>query len=282
MTNTARAVRRPASAKKTNAVKRRKPAAAVSRKPNSPSVVATTIVPLIFIGAILLCLGLLLTAGYRTVTASSFFNVKKIDVFGNSKVATSDVEKIVLAEVEKNGVWNADITEIKASLEKFAYIKSAVVSRILPDEMSVKVEERIPKAAIKIGGNDFWVDDEAVILGPIGKNDVRPPFVLRGWDEAKTEKAQTDNRERVRLYNEIKKGWTDAGLAKIVNDLDLSDLDEVTAIVRDSGETVSVKLGKEDFNRRLQKAVEVFEGKGQSIESVTSHGGNIVAKYRND
>ena len=52
-------------------------------------------VPLVFILSILVVPGLFAFKGYRTVTASSFFDVKKIEVRGISRVSREDIEKIV-------------------------------------------------------------------------------------------------------------------------------------------------------------------------------------------
>jgi hypothetical protein len=66
---------------------------------------------------------------------------------------------------------------------------------------------------VRTNAGDFWADDDAVILGEVGKDEVRPPFVLRGWDEAKNEKAVKDNRERVKIYVKMLNEWQDYELA---------------------------------------------------------------------
>ena len=273
-------VKRKTAGRTTVTAKRRRTAVS-SRRAKSPSRLANTLVPLVFIAAIFSCLVFLFLMGYRTVTASSFFDVKAIDVRGNLRVSKDDIEKIVRREAERNGVWNAELEEIKAGIEKFAYVKTAVVSRVLPSGIQVRIVERMPRATVRLSTGDVWVDDEATVLGAVGKNDARSWFVLRGWNEAKSEKAQKDNQERVRLFVKIQNEWQNAGIANRVTVLNLSDLQDAQATVEDSGETVTVSLGKEEFSRRLQKALEVIEGKGQSIESLISHGSNVVAKYRN-
>ena len=66
------------------------------------------------------------------------------------------------AESEKSGVWNADLQKIRKS-RKTDFVKTAMVSRILPDGIRVNVTERIPKAVVRIEGGDFWADDDGVI-----------------------------------------------------------------------------------------------------------------------
>lgn len=276
-----RNVKRTTTVRTTAKPKRRQRRAISSRKGKNTSSLFNFAVPLVFILGILFCLGFLLFKGYQTVTASSFFDMKKVEVRGTSRVSKEDIQRIVQNQTEQNGVWNAELEQIKADVEKLNYVKTAVISRILPDGILVRVEERIPRAIVRLSSEDFWVDDDAVTVGIVGKNENRPPFVLRGWDEARTEKAQKDNQERVKLLLKLQEEWQNLGIVKRVTSLNLSDLQDVSVTVEDSKETISVSLGKEDYGRRLQRALTVIEGKGQSIESLISNGGNVVAKYRN-
>jgi cell division septal protein FtsQ len=257
--------------------KRRKGTAA--RKSGASRQVVNFFVPLFFILCMVFCLGFLVFMGYRTVTASTFFDAKVIDIQGADRASRDEMERIVRSQTERNGVWNANLEAIRNDVEKLAYIKSAAVSRVLPNGIQIRVEERIPKAVVRLNAGDFWVDEAAVLLGTVDKNE-RPDFVLRGWDESKTERANKDNQERVKLYQKMQNEWQDLGISSRVNVVNLADLQDPQAIVQDSGATVSIFLGKEDFGKRLQKGLEVIAGKGERIESLISHGSNVVAKYR--
>lgn len=237
-------------------------------------------VPLFFIVCIVFCLGFLFLMGYRTVTASAFFDVRKIQVQGTSRVSTEEVEKIVRSESEKSGVWNADLSEIRRNVEELGFVKTATVSRVLPDGVRVNVVERQPVAVVRIEGGDFWADEDGVILTQVGKTEMRPPFVLQGWERDKTENAIKNNRERVRLYLQMLEEWREFELAKRVVEINLADLQEPEAVVVDSGEQVKVVLGKEDYAKHLRKALEVIANKGKEVESIISNGQKVVLKYR--
>lgn len=265
---------------KTRGTAKRRRTTASGRRGKTSVGVFSTLFPLVIIAAILFCLGFLFLMGYRTATASTFFDAKTITVIGNSRVARGDIETIVRSQTEKNGVWNAELEQIKGNLEKIPYVKTAVVSRVLPDGVQIIVNERVPRIPVRLGMGDFWADDEAVILGSLGKNESRPAFVLRGWDETKSEKAKKDNQFRVQSFIKIQNDLQDAGIARNVNAVDLSDLQDVQATIQDSGASVDISLGREDFARRLKKALEVVDGKGQTIESLISHGSNVIAMPR--
>jgi cell division septal protein FtsQ len=241
---------------------------------------ANFFVPLFFIFGILICLGILALMGYRTATASTFFDVKTIDVRGLNRASKDDIEKIVSRQTEKSGVWNADLNVIKTDVERLTFVKSAVVSRVLPDGLRVSVRERVPRAIVRMKAGDFWADEESVILGAVGKDEARPPFVLRGWDESKTDKAAKDNQERVKIYLKMLSEWQEFELARRVSSVNLADLQDPQAIIQDSGQSVTISLGKENFAKRLQKALEVVANKGIQIESIISNGQNVIVKYR--
>lgn len=272
------AVRKRTTRGKTTTPGKTRRAARVQRK--GAGKIAHIVLPLVFIVGILFCLSFLLFMGYRTVTASNFFDVKTVDVRGTNRIAKDEIEKIVSRQTEKSGVWNADLTLIKDDVEKLLLVKSAVVSRILPDGLRVNVSERIPRAVVKIGGGDFWADDDATILGAVIKNESRPPFVMLGWDESRTEKAAKDNQERVKLYLKMFSDWQDFELAKRVSAVNLADLHAPQAIVPDSGETITIFLPKENFGKRLQKGLEITAGRGKEIESVNLSSAKEILGFR--
>ena len=238
------------------------------------------LIPLVFIVCIVFCLGFLFLMGYRTVTASSFFDAKRIDVRGINRISSETIEKIVRGQSEKNGVWNADLEAIRTEVEKLAYVKTVVVSRVLPNTVEVRVSERIPRAVVRLNGGDFWVDDDAQILARVEKNETRTDFILRGWDETKTDRAQKDNQERVKLFLKMQDDFQRTEITGRVTSVVLNDLQDPQATIEDSGKTVSIYLGKEDYGKRLQRALDVIGGKGNQIELLISHGAGVTAKYR--
>lgn len=251
------------------------------RKRGESARIFSILIPLFFIVCIVFCLGFLLLMGYRTVTASSFFDARTIDVRGTNRVSRDDIEKIVRAQTERNGVWNANLESIRTDVEKLAYVKSVAVSRILPSGVQVRVDERIPRAIVRLSsGGDVWVDDDAQILGRVEKTDAKPDFILRGWDESKSDKAQKDNQDRVKLFLKMQDDFQKSDISNRVGAVLLGDMQDPQATIEDSGKTVSVFLGKEDYAKRLQRALDVISGKGNQIESLISHGAGVTAKYR--
>ena len=259
---------KPKTTAATPAKRRRATRTATRRNANGNGNFANFFVPVFFILCILFCLGFLGVMGYRTATASEFFEVRKIDVRGTSRSSKNEIEKIVEAQSVRMGVWNADLGNIKEKVERLAYVKSAAVSRVLPDGVRVNVIERIPKAVVRIEGGDFWADDEGVILGLVGEKEERPPFVLRGWDTEKTEESAKENQLRVKTYQKMLEDWRAFDLSKRVESVDLSDLRTPQVIVQDAGGAKTVILAKDNFAKKLQTALENLAGRGAEVTGI--------------
>ena len=125
-------------------------------------------VPAILKLVLAIVVGILIFAGYRAAASASFFQVRKIEVHGTSRVSAEEVESIVRKEVEKTGVWKADLKGMNVRLESLPWIRTAVVSRVLPDGIRVRITERVPRVVARTASGRFrWVDDEAALLGEI-------------------------------------------------------------------------------------------------------------------
>ena len=248
---------------------RRRTGKPATRRAKSGGNFANFFVPLFLIFCILFCLGFLGFMGYRTVTASEFFDVRKIEVRGAVYASKNDIEKIVSAQTEKSGVWNADLKEIREKIERLDFVKSVAVSRVLPDGVRVNLIERVPKAVVRLGGGDFWADEEGVVIAPVTKADGGFPFALRGWDESKnSDEAVRKNQQRVKTYQKMLEDWKTFELDKRVKEVDLSDLSKPSAIVEDSGERVEINLPKDNFGKKLQDGLEGIAGKGKQVAGI--------------
>jgi len=238
------------------------------------------VVPLAISGVLLACLGFIGFLGYRTATASGFFVLKNIDVRGTVRTSADDIRRVVAASVEKPGVWNADLADVRAKIEKFPFVKAAAVSMVLPAGIRVNVTERIPAAIVHLKSGEFFVDAEGAVLSAAQVNDKDFPFVLQGWDEAKTEKAMPDNLARLKVYRKMLDEWKQYDLASRVKEVNLANPREPVAVVEDSGSAITVALAGKDLGKSLRMAIEAVSGKGAKVRSVDAGGIYPVLQYR--
>jgi cell division septal protein FtsQ len=247
-----------------------------SRRSGVPS--GRLLIPVVLSVVLLACIGVVAGLFYQTAAGSAFFKVRAIDVRGTVRTPVEDIRRTVAADTEKTGVWNSDISALKAKLEKFPFVKSAAISRVLPAGLRVDITERVPTAVVRLKAGDHLVDSEGNILVP-AKDEKDLPFTLIGWDETKSEKAQNDNLARLKLYTKMVDEWRQFDLAARVKYVDLTNMREPTATIEDSGKPIAVLVAKDSLGKSLRSAVEAVAGKGAKVRSVDSAGVYPVIQY---
>ena len=223
-----------------------------------------------------------LFVGYRVAASASLFQVRSVDVTGTSRISADEIEVLTRRAAAKTGVWRADLNAISTELERLPGVRRAVVSRVLPDGLRVRVTERVPVAVVRTSaGHFFWVDDEGVALGEMKNTDSVPSFFIRGWNEDGTEEARKDNAARVQKYVEIARDWGALGLSERVSEINLLDLHDVRAQLAGNDSQIEVRLGGQDLGERLKQALEALDKyrqtlRGSSITHVDLQTGRIV------
>ena len=217
-------------------------------------------VPLFLKFAVAVSIGFALFYAYRSAASASFFRLSAIEIEGTSRASREEIKAIVRRQVGGRGVWQADLAAIGAEVKNQPWVRAAVVSRVLPSSLRVHVVEREPRLVVRTSAGRFvWMDEEGVMLGTAQPSDKMPPFFIRGLDEAPTDAARTDNRERIRKALEMASEWTAAGIVSRVSEVNLDDLRDVRAQLSGNDSQIEVRLGKEDFGKRLGRALKVLD-----------------------
>ncbi|MCM3873479.1 MAG: FtsQ-type POTRA domain-containing protein [Pyrinomonadaceae bacterium] len=217
-------------------------------------------VPLLLKVTLAIGIGGLIFAGYRAASAASFFQIRKVEIQGDSRASAADIRTLVTRDVAKTGVWRADLEEMSSRLGRLPWIRVAVVSRVLPDGIRVRIEERQPRAVVRTGAGRFvWVDDDAVLLGEMLPTDQMPAFFLRGWDEDPGETSRKENMDRVSKFLEMQREWSAAGLSERVSEVNVVDIRDVRAQLAGDDSQIEVRLGSQDFGQRLKDALGVLD-----------------------
>lgn len=217
-------------------------------------------VPHVFKFAFAVALGLALFWTYRAAASAAFFQLSAVDIEGAARTSPDEIRGIVRRHVAPTGVWRADLGALGTELRSQPWVRSVVVSRVLPSGVRVRVREREPRLVVRTSAGRFvWVDDDGVLLGTAQPSDKMPPFFIRGLDEAPTDAARAANRERIRRALELTREWEAAGVANRVSEVNLDDLRDVRAQLAGGDSQIEVRLGKDDFGKRLSRALKVLD-----------------------
>ena len=222
-------------------------------------------VPLALRIGVIAIIGLIVFVGYRAAASASFFQVRTIETRGASRASVEEIKTVVRRDVGETGVWRADLEDLSKDLERLPWVRTAVVTRVLPDGIRVRITEREPKAVVRTGAGRFiWVDDDAVYLGEMSSTDQMPAFFLRGWNEDDSAGSQKENRERVGKFLELQRDWSQQGISERVSEVNLLDLRDVRAQLAGDDSQIEVRLGSQDQGTRLSKALIVLDEQRQT------------------
>ncbi|HEU4712183.1 MAG TPA: FtsQ-type POTRA domain-containing protein [Pyrinomonadaceae bacterium] len=224
-----------------------------------------TYVPLALRIGVIAIVALVALVGYRAAASADFFRVRKVETRGAVRASSEDIKATVVRDLGETGVWRADLEQLSKHLERLPWVRSAVVTRVLPDGIRVRITERQPQAVVRTGSGRFiWVDDDAVYLGEMSPTDQMPSFFLRGWNEEDSTAARTENRDRVKKFLELQRAWLAQSLSERVSEVNLLDLRDVRVQLAGDDSQIEVRLGGQDQAERLTKALNVLDTQRQT------------------
>ena len=80
--------------------------------------------------------------GYRLAASAALFQVQAIDVSGTARTSTDEIQGLTRRALARTGVWRADLSAISNELSRLPGVRRAVVTRVLPDRIRVRITER--------------------------------------------------------------------------------------------------------------------------------------------
>jgi len=211
-----------------------------------------------FVVMVLITVGMILV--YNFMTGSRFFELRQIDVYGNSLVSEAEITQIVRSIAQRK-VLRADITQIRNELKKNELIKDVEIARVLPDMMRVIIKERTPYAlARRRDGAVVCIDTDGSLFGNRSLFKATPaPPLISGLKEDHAESALELNRQRIKVYDRLM-GELNGSLPPLsprIEEINFDDDQGARVILVDS--RIVVVLGYEDFRMRLNAALDLLD-----------------------
>lgn len=209
-----------------------------------------------------ICAAVLLIAGYRAVASASYFRAGSIDITGAERASSDRIAAVVKRRATTTNVWQLNLNEVSSEIEKEPWVRAAIVSRVLPGGLRVRITERVPAVVVRTSnGQLMWVDEDAVLLARVAPTDELPPFFLRGYDETLTTAAQAENRRRISEAIKMIGEWRQAGVVDRVSEVNVEDLRDVRTQLAGRDSVVEVRLGANNYGTRLLTALEVLDAR---------------------
>jgi cell division protein FtsQ len=143
-------------------------------------------------------------------------------------------------------VFSAPLAERRRALLAIDWVEDASVSRVWPDRLLVRVQERKPVAFVSFRSGVLLIDRTGVLLDPPAQAQFAFP-VLSGIRVTDTPEQR---HERVRTFLRVEE---DLGyLGKDVSEVDAGDPDNVRIVAQVGNRALELLLGDADFARRYQ------------------------------
>lgn len=120
------------------------------------------------LGLVIILLLLFLSTFIILYTQTTFFNVKNVDVIGNS---TIEKEKIIMASglIMGENIFKVNTSLMEDNLLLHPYIKSIEVSRKFPNKIKIDVLERRELSVISYVNSYIYIDEEGIVLNILSK-----------------------------------------------------------------------------------------------------------------
>lgn len=109
---------------------------------------------------------------------SPVFNIKKINVQGNSKINTEEIESLSKINMNEN-IFRFSSRQIEENVKENAYIDTVEVKRKIPNTVEIIVTERETKYQLEYGNAFVYIDGNGNILEISNENENLP--IIRGY-----------------------------------------------------------------------------------------------------
>ena len=175
-----------------------------------------------------------------------------IQIAGNSRMSRPQLLSVFGEDVDRN-ILTVPLDDRRKELEQLPWVEHATVMRLLPDHLRVAIVERTPVAFVRQGSRIGLVDAHGVLLdmAPDRPTEHYSFPVVTGLS---SEDPLTVRAARMKLYIDFMQQM-DAGpdkVSKQLSEVDLSDPEDVKALIPSAGADILVHFGQEDFLHRYQ------------------------------
>ncbi|MBI1366746.1 MAG: FtsQ-type POTRA domain-containing protein [Alphaproteobacteria bacterium] len=98
---------------------------------------------------------------------SAGFEIRKVTLVGREKAAPDEVSN-ALGPLLGMSTLALDLEAARARIERLGWVKSASVTRLLPDTVNISIREREPAAVWQMSGRLKLIDDGGAVIRDVG------------------------------------------------------------------------------------------------------------------
>ncbi len=177
-----------------------------------------------------------------------------ISIVGNTHLTRAQMLSVFGEDVDRN-IFHVPLEQRRAQLEQMPWVEHATIMRLLPNRLRVNVAERVPVAFVRQGGTIGLADANGVLLDIPPDTPGNAGYSFPVVTGLKAEDSQAGRAERMKLYAAFLKDLDSDGknTSAQLSEIDLSDPEDVKALIPDHNSEVLVHFGTENFLTRYHK-----------------------------
>jgi cell division protein FtsQ len=182
---------------------------------------------------------------FRIATSSS------IQIMGNSQVTRPELLSVFGSDLGRN-IFYVPLRQRRAALEQLPWVEHATVMRLFPDQLRVAIVERTPVAFVRQGSTIGLVDGHGVLLHLPAAVMTAKHYSFPVVTGISSKDPLSVRAARMHLYQQFINDL-DSGGAKIsssLSEVDISDGEDVWALLPAQGSDIQVHFGDSDFLAR--------------------------------
>ena len=177
-----------------------------------------------------------------------------IEIEGNSHLTRAQLLSIFGGDVERN-IFNVSLAERRTELERLPWVERATVMRLLPNRMRVSITERTPVAFVRQGNHIGLVDANGVLLDMPADAAVNTHYSFPVVTGILADEPLSVRAARMKIYSRFTSELDGSGekISQELSEVDLSNPEDVKALIPDHSSEVLVHFGEENFLDRYRK-----------------------------
>jgi cell division protein FtsQ len=177
-----------------------------------------------------------------------------IEIEGNSHLTRAQLLSIFGEDVERN-IFNISLAQRRAQLERLPWVEHATVMRLLPNRMRVSIAERTPVAFVRQGNHIGLVDANGVLLDMPTDSELDTHYSFPVVTGISADEPLSTRAARMKIYQRFTSELDGGGqkISQSLSEVDLSNPEDVKALIPDHSSEVLVHFGEDSFLDRYRK-----------------------------
>jgi cell division protein FtsQ len=177
-----------------------------------------------------------------------------VEFLGNAHVTRAQLLSVFGEDVERN-IFSVSLAQRKAELERLPWVAHATVMRLLPNRMRVSILERTPVAFVRQGSHIGLVDAAGVLLDMPADAKAEGHYSFPVVSGISADDPVSTRAARMKIFNQFTSELDGSGekISQELSEVDLSNPEDVKALIPDHSTDILVHFGDTDFLDRYRR-----------------------------